>query len=263
MVPQPLHRPFVGISLRQEDCIKARGILPTPSYSSTLQSLHASRCVLIYVIEGYISSPAQYLMISNIKLGLADYLFVPFEPVEAFYIHETTTINNIVYTIKELSRAFKASRVPYPNIYHPADASSLYRHTIWHGKRLIHQRCYTPEALTAAALLMNKKIPDPLSTKDLHKKVTAAHRWIMENREGFPVRLDPAQLKKAHTRGGATKNTNQAAQTRQAIQKLLATGSYTKPNGKPNISALAKALSLNRKTITRHLSAHNTTANVP
>jgi len=253
MNPQPLLSPFIGISMYQYDYSKVSGLLPTPSYTDTLYSRTNQKIILIYQLEGYIISYSQYRWISNIKLGLKKYLFVPFEYVEEFYITNTTDTTSILYQIEELSKAFKAPLVTYPKIMYPVTKKELYRCLCWYGKRLIHQECFTKEVMTATALLMNSNFKDNYSTKELHTKVLGAYMFIDENREGFNIRLDEVALKEAHSKGAMTKNTNKAAKTQKRVNRFLKNLKYYKPNGKVNISLLAKTMNMTRKTIAKYI----------
>ena len=253
MTSQALHRPFIGITLYQEDYHKVQGFLPTPSYRDILYSRDNQKVTLIYAIEGYITSPAQYRWISNIKLGLREYLYVPFAFEETFIITDTTEINHTVYEIKALSKAFKAPLIHYPKIMYPSTKQELYRRLCWYGQRLIHQHCFTHEIMTATALLMNAKLKEKYSTKELHKKALGACMWIEEHREGFTIGLDEVALKKAHSKGGQKRRAQRVQQTKEKIQQCIKSGDYIKPNGKVNISSLAKALNMTRKTIAKYV----------
>ncbi len=248
-----MQQSFIGIVVAKGDYSKVKGLLAVPSYKDTLLSYQGQRLILIYAIEGFITSPSQYRWISNIKLGLQKFLFVPFDFVNEFYIADTTVITNTVYTISELSQAFNAPKIMYPKIMYPPTKKLLYRHLCWYGARLIHKQVFTHEALVSAALFMNKKLTDKHSNKDLHKKTLGAYMWLVKNIDGFKVGLTPEKLKAAHSKGALTKNSNQSLSTKQLIDQALATGDYTKANGKPNKAKLAKALNLHRNTIARHL----------
>jgi len=253
MTLETLHRPYIGITLLDDDYTKVQGLLPTPSYKDTLQAYSYQKIILIYAIEGYITSPSQYRWVSNIKLGLQQYLCVPFEYEEDFTITDHTEATSILYDIKALSLAFKAPIIYYPKIMYPSTKKELYRHLCWYGKRLIHQGYFTKEAMTATALLMNTKLKDKYQAKALHKKALGAYVFINENREAFNTKLDEVQLKKAHAKGAKTKNLNQAKSTKERVQHFLTTGAYTKPNGKVNLTALAKAMNMTRKTIAKYI----------
>ena len=252
MTPKPLYRHHIAIKFLMGNYAKVRALLPTPSYSYSLQG-YAPKIILVYAIEGLIVSPSQYRWISNIKLGLEKYLCVPFEHEEDYEADTSTDINNMIYTIKELSIAFNAPLVTYPKIMYPSTKKELYRRLCWYGARLIHQKCFTKEALTSAALLMNSKLKDKYSNKDLHKKVLGVYMWIDENREGFCVVLDEVQLKEAHSKGANTKNRNQAQETKEKVNQLLKTQDFIKSNGKVNLSLLAKAMNMNRKTVAKYI----------
>ena len=253
MTPEPLHRPFIGISMYQDDYRKIKGLLPAPSYTDLLHSYSNQKIMLIYTIEGYITSHNQYRWISNIKLGLQNFLCVLFEFEDEFHIADSTEITNSIYTIDELSKAFKAPLITYPKIMYPSTKQDFYRHLCWYGKRLIHQKCFTKEAMISAALLMNKKLDDKYQDKELHKKVLGAYMFIDENREKYSIKLDEVQLKEAHSKGAKIKNLNQAQKTKERVQQFLESGDFTKPNGKVNISLLAKEIGMNRKTVAKYI----------
>ena len=253
MTPEPLLRPFIGISMYQDDYSKVKGLLPTPSYKDTIYSKDGKRVVLIYVLEGCIASPKQYRWISNIKLGLNDFLFVSFKHEDEFYISDDTETTSTLYTLNELSKAFQAPLIKYPKIMYPSDKKDLYKQLCWYGMRLIHQRCFTKEAILYVGILMNSVLKDKYSNKDLHKKALGAYKFIDENRENFSIRLSEKELKEAHSKGAKIKNQNQALYTKEKIDALLKKKNFIKANGKVNISLLAKAMNMTRKTISKYL----------
>ena len=208
---------------------------------------------LIYVIDGYITSYNQYRWISNIKLVLEQYLCVPFKYEEDFTITDETKVTSIIYYIKALSKAFKAPLITYPKIWYPQTKQELYRRLFLHGDRLIHQKFFTKEAMIAAALLMNKKLDDKYQDKELHKKVLGAYIFIDGNKDKFSTGLDKQQLKEAHSYGGKIRKTNQAKKTKERINQLLKSGDFLKPNGKVNISLLARSMRMNRKTVAKYI----------
>ena len=253
MNPQPLLCPFIGISIYEEDYTKVKGLLPTPSYRAFLYGVKYKKIVLIYAIEGYIISSNQYRWISNIKLGLKNYLCVPFEYEENFYINENTEINATLYPIKELSKAFNAPLFMYPKIMYPSTKKELYRALCWYAKRLIHQECFTLEAIIATALLMNAKLQDPYSYKDLHKKALGAYTFIEENKEKCSIRLDNKQLKEAQAKGAKRTNHKQREKTKRKIDELLKDKCYFKANGKVNKTRLANSLGMHRRSLDTYL----------
>ena len=254
MNPQPLQRPFIGISMYQDDYSKVKGLLPTPSYSTTLQTYNNQKIIFIYAIEGYITSPSQYRWISNIKLGLEKYLCVPFTYEEDYHITHETDMTTALYTIGELSKAFKAPVIIYPKIMYPSTKKDFYKHLCWYGKRLIHQKCFTKEAMTSTALLMNKKLKDKkLKDKDLYKKALGAYMFIYEKKEEFSTKLDEVQLKEAHSKGGQLRKDQRVKQTKEKVQQLVKSGNFIKPNGKINLSSLAKAMDMTRKTVAKYV----------
>ena len=136
---------------------------------------------------------------------------------------------------------------------YPSTKKELYKHLCWYAKRLIHQKLFTKEVMTATSLLMNSKLKDKVSNRELQRKVLGVMMWVEENKEGFSVGLDEVQLKEAHSKGAKTKNLNQAQKTKEKIAKLLKDDTYLEPNGKINLSSLAKAMNMTRKTIAKYI----------
>jgi hypothetical protein len=244
---------YIAIGIKDEHLNKVSKLLPAPTHTDWVTGRDYYKHIFVYVLDGYITSHNQYRWISNIKLGIKAFIFVPFDFVDDLQISNRADITNTVYTIAELSKAFKAPVIIYPKIMYPPTKKQLYRHLCWYGKRLIHKQVFTHEALISAGLLMNKKLSDKYSNKDLHKKVLGAYMWLVENIDGFEVGLSDDKLKQAHSKGAIAKNNNQSKQTKQLIDEAIATGNYFKSNGKVKQSKLAKALNLNRSTIIRHL----------
>ena len=251
-----LNRPFVGITLSKRDYSSVRALLPTPSYTDILYSSYQEKRIeIIYQLEGAITSSPQFRAVSYLKIALRDLLFVPFEWVDEFIIGEDATINNLTYRISELSKAFRSVPIIYHKIYYPKSKKELYKHLLWWGGRLHRNRLYTKEAIVSTAIEMNSKIElsQRYSSKELHAKAYAVYRFILENRNNFKEKLVASQLKEAHKKGAVTKNKNQANQTKQKIEKLIASGDFTKSNGKLNKTAIGKALEMDRRTIAKYL----------
>lgn len=255
MTPQLLNRPFIGITISKNGYSKVKGLLPNPSYTDTLYSRTSQNLILIYAVEGYVTSSNQYRWVSNIKLGLKDFLFVAFEFVDEFHITDTTEVTNSIYTIGELSKAFKAPVIIYPKIMYPATKQDLYRRLCWYGARLIHQEVFTKECMIATALLMNKKLDlaNRYSNKELHKKALGAYIFIFENKDNFKEKLNKPQLKQAHVKGAVMTNATQVSKTKERITDLLKSDGFLKPNGKVNKTSLAKAMNVNRRTLDKYI----------
>ncbi len=245
---------YIAIGIKDEHLSKVSKLLPTPTHTDWITGRDYYKHIFVYVLDGYITSHNQYRWISNIKLGIKAFIFVPFDFIDDLRISSHADITHSVYTINELSRAFKAQIIYYPKIMYPPTKKHLYRHLCWYGKRLIHQQVFTHEALISGALLMNKKLTDKYSNKDLHKQVLGAYIWLVENIDGFKVGLSGDELKQAHSKGQQITKAIQRERTKHLIDEAIATGNYNKPNGKVNQSQLANDLGLNRSTIIRHLS---------
>jgi len=253
MNPQPLLKSFIGIEMYEDDYNKVKGLLPTPSYTDMLQGYNYYKIILIYAIEGYITSSNQYRWISNIKLGLEAFLCVKFDYVSEFDVQRAIEITSTLYQIEELSKAFKAPLITYPKIMYPSSKKEIYKCLCRYGKRLIHQKCFTKEIMIATALLMNNILEDKYSNKDLHKKALGAYIFIDENREGFSVRLDKRELQEAHSKGGAMRKAQIVKQTKDKIAKCLKSSKFYKPNGKVNLTKIAKTIGVTRQTVAKYV----------
>ena len=253
MNPQPLNRPYVGISLSTDDYAKVKGLLPTPSYKDVLHSYSSQKILLLYVIDGFVTSHKQYKWLSDIKLSLKDYLIVEYEEIEAFYISESTEGDGVVYSLNELHKAFNAQYMKYPSVYYAPNKKALYRHLILHGKKLRHLQLFTLEAMTSSALMMNNKLKDKLSSKDLHKKVKGAYKFILENQENFRERLSKSELKAAHQRGAKLSHEKRSSNSEAKIFEALATGDYVKDDGSINKTLLSKSINISRPTLNKYL----------
>jgi len=252
MIPQPLHRPFVGIELIRQDYGKVQGILPTPTYLFPASTYDQSRLILIYLIDGAITSSAQYYWLGSIQLGIEAYLPVWYERVEEFYIRDETQESGLIYTLGELSSLFNAPKIHYPKPFYPASCKELYQRLIWYAKRLIHQGIYTHAALTAAALQMNKPLRSPCTRKELHRKTAAAHLYTMEHRDTYPIRLSSNNLQRNRSQAAQRTAQTKRTHTQKRIDDLLRTHDYTKPNGTINKTKLANDLGINRRTLDKY-----------
>lgn len=253
MYPTLLNRPHIGILLSTDDYVKVKGLLPTPSYRDVRHSCTTHKTILIYMIDGFVTSHKQYKWLSDIKLGLKDYLMVEYEDVEEFYISESTESNGVLYSLQQLHKAFNTTYRDYPSIYYAPAKKNLYRHLVIHGKKLRHQELFTMEAMTSTALMMNSILKDKLSNRDLHKKVKGAYKFILENQENFKVRLSKSELVDAHRRGAVATHKKRSFNTETIIFESLSTGNYVKNDGSINKTLLANDLDMNRKTVAKYL----------
>lgn len=253
MTPQPLNRPFIGITISKDDYSKVKGLLPTPSYQDTLYSHVNQKIELIYEIDTFHFSSKEYKFMSDIKIGMKKFFFVPIIFIDDFSLSDNTEISGATYSLIELSNAFKCQYISYPLIHFPSTKKELYKYLVRHGKKLRYQRLFTKEALIATALLMNDYLSDKLIIKEVHKKALGAYKFIIENSENFKEKLTKSQLQKAHSMGGKRRKSTQAQNTIARINELLKTNDYIKPNGKVNKTALAKAMGMNRRTLDKYL----------
>ena len=253
MNPQPLNRPYVGITLTTDDYAKVKGLLPAPTYTDVLYSHTEHKTTLQYVIDGLIISHKQCEWLSDTKLGLKEFLIVEYEDVEEFYISDDTEGTGVLYSLQELHNAFKVTYRDYPRIFYAPTKKRLYRHLVIHGKKLRHQKLFTMEAMTSTALMMNSILKDKLAAKDLHKKVKGAYKFILENKENFREKLSDSELRDAHKRGAEIANQKRSLNSETKIFEALSTGNYVKGDGSINKTLLANDLDMNRKTIAKYL----------
>ena len=253
MTPEKLIRPFIGISFTEDDYRKIRGLLPAPTFQDMLVSHDAAWVRYVYELDSFYGSSKEYKHLSDIKLGMKKFFFVPIGFIDFFYFNDNTQINGITYSLMELSNVFKCEYVSYPKIFYPATKKELYRYLILHGKKLRYERVFTKEAMIATALLMNKHLTDKMLDKEVHKKALAAYHFINENKQNFKEKLSKRKLKEAHSKGAAMTNRMQTEKTKERIAELLKDEAFIKPNGKVNKTALANALNLHRKTLDRYL----------
>ena len=253
MTPILLNSLYIGITITKENYSKVEGLLPTPSYKDILYSQNNQKIELIYEIDIFHYSSKEYKYLSDIKLGMMRYLFVPISFIDDFYINDTTEISGATYSLTELSNAFKCEYITYPKIFFPSSKKELYRYLLIHGKKLRHKRLFTREAIIATALLMNEHLEDKYIQKEVHKKALGAYQYILENKENFKEKLSKKQLKEAHSKGAAITNRLQTDRTKERIAELLKDDTYFKPNKKVNKTSLAKALNISRPTLDKYL----------
>lgn len=261
MYPLQLKKAFIGIELKQSDYKKVEGMLPTPTHTNLVTSLNnQNKISLIYEIKHTITTAKQHQFISDIKIGLENYLFVAIDFIDEFFISEDTISQGVIYTLSELKTAFKAKPIHYPKYVTPKTKKELYRYLIWFGARLYYQNILNKNILLATALKMNSKLKelDKYQYKELLKKVESTYLYITTNKDGrFKQRLKPKQLKEAHSKGGKTRGkqlSNEAKELKEIITLYLEDVRFIKVNKKPNISKIAKELNLSRPTITKYIS---------
>jgi len=249
MTPKALDRPFIGISICQDDYIKVEGLLPTPTFKYQVHSMDSTKLILVFVIDGYISSFKRYQWLSDIKLSLKDYIFIPFQIVDEVYISSDTDMKLIIYTLQELTKAFRTTKNIYPKILYPPNKKELYRYLCRYATRLVHQQLFTKEAIIGVALEMNSKLTDKYSYKELIKKALGVFVFIDKVKAKLPKRLNPQQLKQSRQKGAIISNAKQREQTLHKIDTLLSTNNYLKKNNKINKTKLAKDLGISRKAL--------------
>lgn len=252
-LPTRLNRAFIGIETT--DWQKVRPLLPQPSILNSFDD--AATVQAVWVLDVPLSSPKQWRWCADIKLTLRDRLEgVAFRFIDECYTDNYTETTGCVYSLDQLSKLLGVTLRRYPMILFAADPKDLYRQLCRWARWAVRKGVYTHEAVVATALTINAKF-DPvqrLQYKDALKKAAAVDKWVRDNYEGLRA-LKGEQLKQAHRAGALKKNAKQGNATRQRIEALLATGDYTKPNGRIDAVRLAKVLKMSARTVRRHLKA--------
>ena len=83
--------------------------------------------------------------------------------------------------------------------------------------------------------------------------ILATYLFIYQNQEKFNIRLDEVELKEARSKGGKIRKDQRVKNTKERVQELLKSGDFIKPNGKVNLSSLAKAMDMTRKTVAKYV----------
>ncbi len=258
--PLQLKKAFIGINLKASDYLKVEGMLPTPTHKQICTpSFKPNQITLIYEIKHPVTTTKQHQYLSDIKIGLQNYLIVPFDFVEEFFISDGTFSSGALYAFDELKRVFKAKFIKYPKYVSPESKKALYRHLIWFGSKLYYKKILNRDVLIATALKMNANLKevDRYSYRDILKKVESVYLYIQENKDKrFKQQLEPQQLKEALSKGGKTRGKQISKKSKlqsNKIKKILTKREFLKVNGKPNISKIADELGIRRETIYRHL----------
>lgn len=247
--PIKLNRAFIALQIAKNDLLKVSGYLPTPSHTIALNGLHTQDVIIVYILDKNISTAKQFLWMSTIKRTWTKNIIVPFEFVDEVYLNATTQSNGIIYSLHELSQLFKADFIQYPTIYYPSNKKELYRRLIWYAMRLHSKGLLERDLINATALKMNDKLKDKYNYKETLKKASTAYYYIKENAK---PKLSKDDLMMRLKNGGKIRGAQRKDEHAQNIQRVKeALPLNIKPSGKVNVTALASALQLNRKTIQR------------
>lgn len=240
---------FIALQMANNDLLKVSGYLPTPSHTISLNGLYNQSVIIVYLLDKNITTAKQFLWMSTIKRTWQKNIIVPFTFCDEVYLNDTTQSNGILYSLYELSQLFKAEFVKYPTIYYPSNKKELYRRLVWYAMRLNSKELLQRDLMNATALRMNDKLKDGYSYKETLKKASGAYYYIKENAK---PKLSKDEVAKRLKDGGKIRGSQRKDEHAQNIQRAKEVlPLHVKPSGKANVTALADALQLNRKTIQR------------
>lgn len=244
-----LNRAFIALQMAKNDFLKVSGYLPTPSHTISLNGLHRQSTIIVYLLDKNITTAKQFLWLSTIKRTWTKNIIVPFEFIDEVYINEQTESTGAIYSLSELSKLFKAEFVQYPTIYYPSNKKELYRRLVWYAMRLHSKGLLERDLMNATALKMNDKLKDKYNYKETLKKASTAYYYIKENAR---PKLNKGEVTMRLKDGGKIRGAQRKDEHAQNIQRVKeALPLHIKQSGKVNVTALASALQLNRKTIQR------------
>lgn len=247
--PIRLKSAFIALQMAKNDLLKVSGYLPTPSHTISLNGLHTQRVIIVYLLDKNITTAKQFLWMSTIKRTWQKNIIVPFTFCDEVYLNDDIESTCIIYSLMELSQLFKAEFVKYPTIYYPSNKKELYRRLVWYAMRLHGKGLLERDLMNATALRMNDKLKDKFSYKETLKKASMAFHYVRENAK---PRLTDKEVTERLKDGGKIRGAQRKDEHILNIQRVKeALPLHVKPSGKANVTALADALQLNRKTIQR------------
>ena len=244
----------ISLEFLTNDYKKVAYSLPIPTYRRMIsQTNHQGYVVITYELKHIVTSENQFRWLSNVKLSMQKHIKTNFA-----FIEYTEAINqddtNIKYSFQELQEHFKAIETSYPQIYLPSNKKEVYQRLCLYASKLFYYKVFHLEMVMYVALKMNKILELPFNYKELLKKSIMAYKFVSDNPP--KQKLEKKELKQA-LRTGGNKRGQQMKQKQlehqEQIKILVKDNDYIKANGKPNISAIAKALDLNRRTVERIL----------
>ncbi|MDD2385025.1 MAG: hypothetical protein PHN18_12600 [Sulfurospirillaceae bacterium] len=247
--PIKLNSAFLALQMAKNDYSKVSGQLPTPSHTITLNGLHTQNVIIVYLLDKNITTAKQFLWISTIKRTWQRNLIIPLNFIDEVHINRLTQSTGIIYSLYELSQLFKAEFVKYPTIYYPSNKKELYQRLVWYAMRLHSKGLLERDLMNATALRMNDKLKDGYSYRETLKKASIAYYYIKENAKPRLTKDEVVQRLKDGGKIRGKQRKDEHAQNVQRVKEALPL--HVKPSGKVNVTSLADALNLNRKTIQR------------
>ncbi len=245
--PIKLNSAFLALQMAKNDYSKVSGQLPTPTYLNELIGINSNDVVIIYQLSRSVTTSKQFYWLSTIKTAWKKNIFVSFQFVDEVYISERTQSTGVIYGLYELSKVFQVDFINYPKAYYPSTKKEVYKRLIWYGMRLQRKELLTREIMYATALRMNDKLKDRYSYRELLKKASSAYMYVLEN---VSKPLHPNEVKARLKDGGKLRGKQKEDEHAQNVQRVKECLSlHVKPNGKVNITELAKVLNLHRTTV--------------
>jgi len=247
--PLLLKSACIGLQMPLNSYKKVEGKLPTPSYENILISSSGEKeIIIIYEIEHHLKTSIQYQWLSDIKIHFKRNLLIDFDFVTEFYINEYSTCRGVKYSLDELSKVFKGEFIKYPNPMYPATKKELYQKLVWYATRLKDKELLTLEAIYAVSLKFNRAIGNEYQQKELYKKSYEAFIFV-QDRYKRKTKQEVISIKKQNGVKRGQQRTQERQKLMEQIKKLIPY--HLKPNGKPNLSEIARELKVRRETVSR------------
>ncbi|WNY99815.1 hypothetical protein SUSP_002233 [Sulfurospirillum sp. 'SP'] len=237
----------MAMQMAKNDLLKVSGYLPVPSHTITLNGRSTQDVIIVYLLDKNITTAKQFLWMSTIKRTWIKNIIVPFEFIDGVYLNDDVESTGVIYCLSELSQLFKAEFVKYPIIYYPSNKKELYRRLVWYAMNLHSKGLLERDLMNATALKMNDKLKDKYNYKETLKKASTAYYYIKENAR---PKLNKDEVTMRLKDGGKIRGAQRKDEHAQNIQRVKeALPLHVKASGKVNVTSLASALQLHRKTI--------------
>lgn len=251
MKPLEVQPPFIAFSIPLKDYEKIKGFLPTPTHRHRTHGYNPSMAVC-YEISHFISKSKYFQWLGSIKITISkSILHVELE--DEFYVSENTHSSGAKYHIYELSKLFKVEFIKYPKGLYPANKKELYPNLVKYAKKLLRADLLVYEVIYALSLKFNEALPlmDKCSLRELSKKSKKALEFTKDHKEEMNAKRGD-KLKRCLINGGKMRGEQRRQIKEDNIQRIKEMiPLHKKPNGKANITAIARELKLRRETVSR------------
>ena len=241
----------ISLQFLTDDYTKVAYSLPIPTYRKNItKTEHQGYVTITYELKHSITSINQFKWLANIKQSMKEHIKSTFEFVE-YLESKNQEYTNEKYTFKSLQEHFKSIKTIYPKIYLPTNKKDVYQRLCIYASKLYDNRIFYIELIMFAAIKMNDLLGNPYNYKELINRSKRAYDFV--NKSEPQKKLIGNELKAAFKIGGIKRGEQKKMEQKknqEQIKKLIESGEYIKPNGKVNISAIAKELSLSRVTVT-------------